>query len=60
VRDSVCVCLCERCVCVCVCVCVSGVGNSVGCVSSSVGFNRLYIFAPGGQTMNVVYQKALE
>jgi hypothetical protein len=21
---------------------------------------RLYIFAPGGQTMNVVYQKALE
>jgi hypothetical protein len=49
-----------------VCVCVRGARVRVawviqsGGVSSSIWFNRLYIFAPGGQTMNVVYQKALQ
>jgi hypothetical protein len=43
VRARVCVCLC---VCVCVCVCVDGWvawGIQSGGVSSSIGFNRLFL-----------------
>jgi hypothetical protein len=38
----VCVCSCERCVCVCVCVRVAW-GNQSGGVSSSIGFNCLFL-----------------